>query len=180
VSRKPLSKRTRFEVFKRDEFTCQYCGGHPPAAILHVDHIVAVANGGGNDDDNLITSCSDCNLGKSAVPLSSVPQSLKDKGAEVAEREAQIRGYHEIMQARAERIEADAWDVVHHLVPGADSFDSRNFVTIKRFVERLGSTSVQEAADLAYSRIRRSEYQRFRYFCGICWKWIRSADERGN
>jgi hypothetical protein len=28
--RKPLSKRTRFEVFKRDSFTCQYCGRRPP------------------------------------------------------------------------------------------------------------------------------------------------------
>lgn len=176
MSRKSLSKRMRFEVFKRDGFTCQYCGSHPPSVVLHVDHIIAVANGGSDDDENLITACSDCNLGKAAVPLASAPQSLKDKAAEVAEREEQIRGYEEIMAARAARIDADAWDVIDHLVPGADSFGARDLLTIKRFVERLGASSVREAADMAYSRIPRSEYQRFKYFCGICWSWIRERD----
>ena len=62
--RKPLSKKTRFEVFKRDSFTCQYCGRKAPDVILHVDHIKAVVKGGDNDIFNLITSCADCNLGK--------------------------------------------------------------------------------------------------------------------
>ncbi len=30
-----ISKRLRFEVFKRDGFVCQYCGNHPPAVVLH-------------------------------------------------------------------------------------------------------------------------------------------------
>lgn len=34
VKRKPLSKRIRFEVFKRDSFTCQFCGRTPPEVIL--------------------------------------------------------------------------------------------------------------------------------------------------
>lgn len=38
AERKSLSKKTRFEVFKRDSFECQYCGAHPPSTILHVDH----------------------------------------------------------------------------------------------------------------------------------------------
>ena len=66
-SRKQISTRTRFEVFKRDGFTCQYCGGKPPAAILHIDHITPVSAGGTNDLANLVTSCKDCNLGKSDV-----------------------------------------------------------------------------------------------------------------
>jgi HNH endonuclease len=63
--RKALSKKTRFEVFKRDKFTCQYCGGKAPDVLLQCDHIVAVAKGGKNDIVNLITSCEDCNSGKS-------------------------------------------------------------------------------------------------------------------
>ena len=66
TKRKAISKKTRFEVFKRDGFTCQYCGAHPPQAILHVDHIVPVAEGGGNEDTNLVTACDHCNLGKAA------------------------------------------------------------------------------------------------------------------
>ena len=34
--RKQISTLARFEIFKRDQFTCQYCGAHPPAVILQV------------------------------------------------------------------------------------------------------------------------------------------------
>lgn len=67
--RKTISKKTRFEVFKRDNFTCQYCGGKSPEVVLHIDHIAPVAGGGGNDIMNLITSCEPCNLGKGAREL---------------------------------------------------------------------------------------------------------------
>jgi hypothetical protein len=70
VSRKAISKKVRFEVFKRDNFTCQYCGQAAPDVILHIDHINPVAGGGDNDILNLITSCIDCNLGKGTRELS--------------------------------------------------------------------------------------------------------------
>lgn len=69
--RKPISKKLRFEVFKRDGFTCQYCGRMAPDVILEVDHINPVANGGDNDIMNLVTSCRDCNRGKGKRALSS-------------------------------------------------------------------------------------------------------------
>lgn len=62
--RKPVSKGARFDVFKRDLFTCQYCGARPPQVVLVVDHITPVAAGGANDTSNLITACVDCNAGK--------------------------------------------------------------------------------------------------------------------
>lgn len=68
--RKAISKKTRFEVFKRDSFTCQYCGRSAPDVILEVDHINPVNNGGDNDILNLITSCFDCNRGKGKKKLS--------------------------------------------------------------------------------------------------------------
>ena len=64
MKRKPLSKRIRFEVLRRDNFTCQYCGRKASEVELHVDHIRSVATGGGNEMENLITACVDCNLGK--------------------------------------------------------------------------------------------------------------------
>lgn len=67
AKRQAVSKRTRFEVFKRDGFKCQYCGGAAPEVLLHVDHIQPVAKGGGRDLLNLITACVDCNAGKSDV-----------------------------------------------------------------------------------------------------------------
>ncbi|WP_446008353.1 HNH endonuclease [Candidatus Electrothrix sp.] len=61
-NRKSLSKKLRFEVFKRDSFTCQYCGKVAPNVILEVDHIEPVSKGGSNELLNLITSCYDCNI----------------------------------------------------------------------------------------------------------------------
>lgn len=63
-TRKSISKSLRFEVFKRDRFTCQYCGRKSPDVILQIDHIHPVSKGGNNDILNLITSCEDCNSGK--------------------------------------------------------------------------------------------------------------------
>jgi hypothetical protein len=62
--RKSLTKKARFEVFKRDSFKCQYCGKSSPDIVLEVDHIVPVVEGGTNEMINLITSCFDCNRGK--------------------------------------------------------------------------------------------------------------------
>lgn len=70
MARKALTKKTRFEVFKRDSFTCQYCGRMAPDVVLEVDHINPVANGGDNEIINLITSCYDCNRGKGKRKLS--------------------------------------------------------------------------------------------------------------
>jgi hypothetical protein len=68
--REAIGKKLRFEVFKRDSFTCQYCGRKAPEAVLHCDHIKAVAKGGKSDILNLVTSCEACNLGKGARALS--------------------------------------------------------------------------------------------------------------
>jgi hypothetical protein len=92
AARKPLTKSVRFEVFKRDKFTCQYCGSKAPDVVLHVDHIHPVADGGGNDVLNLVTSCAGCNGGKGAKPLSddSAVSRQRDQLAMLEERRQQI------------------------------------------------------------------------------------------
>lgn len=64
--RSRLRSSTRFAVLVRDDFTCQYCGSRAPEVILHIDHRVPVSRGGGDDLENLIAACVDCNLGKGA------------------------------------------------------------------------------------------------------------------
>lgn len=64
TGRKVFSKQERFQIFERDNFTCQYCGRKPPEVQLEADHIVPLAKGGTNDERNLITACRDCNRGK--------------------------------------------------------------------------------------------------------------------
>jgi 5-methylcytosine-specific restriction endonuclease McrA len=69
--RDPIGKKLRFQVFRRDNFTCRYCGRSPfrDGVTLHVDHKVSVNDGGKTVLENLVTSCSDCNFGKSGTSV---------------------------------------------------------------------------------------------------------------
>lgn len=175
--RKAISKKTRFEVFKRDAFTCAYCGSHPPSIVLHVDHIQPVALGGGNHMDNLVTSCESCNLGKSANSLLDIPQSLVDKAAEVKEREEQIKGYQKVMDSKRSRLvdEVDGIvDIYRRFNPGFTLTDAAQ-VSVKTFIEKLGKHEVEDAMERAMSKPSRGNGSNFKYFCGICWNKIREA-----
>lgn len=54
----------RFDILRRDGFTCRYCGRHAPAVVIEVDHIDPKANGGLDTEDNLVAACFSCNRGK--------------------------------------------------------------------------------------------------------------------
>jgi len=59
----------RWEVLKRDAFTCQYCGRSAPEVKLEVGHITPVSEGGKDTKENLVTACYSCNRGRSALSL---------------------------------------------------------------------------------------------------------------
>jgi len=63
--------KVRFEIFKRDNFQCQYCGRNPKQdkCKLQIDHIIPRIKGGTNEINNFITSCEECNLGKKDILL---------------------------------------------------------------------------------------------------------------
>jgi hypothetical protein len=64
-TREPIPAQLRFRVLSRDHFRCQYCGrSQAEGAVLHLDHVVPFSKGGPTTEDNLITACMDCNLGK--------------------------------------------------------------------------------------------------------------------
>jgi len=177
MDRTPVSKKKRFDVFKRDSFTCQYCGATPPSVVLEVDHINPVSLGGKNSIDNLITACFSCNRGKSAGLLSDIPQTLKDRAEEVKERESQIKGYNAVLTERATRLTNEAW-VVAAAIEGEDWFDEfskDDLQSIKKFLEKLPAQEVIEAAESANRKVFGNVERRFRYFCGICWSKIMEA-----
>ena len=178
MARQGLSKKTRFDVFKRDQFQCSYCGAHPSETVLlEVDHIHPVAEGGTNDIDNLVTACWDCNRGKGAGLLSSVPQSIEDKAAMVAEREGQIRAYYEILELRKERKDEELWSVAEIFMErfNDDSIHKDRIVSIRMFLERLNVFAVREAMEIACAR-KYSTVPAFKYFCGVCWNKIKSGE----
>ncbi len=69
--------RLRFKILHRDKFKCQYCGKSPKSdenVVLEVDHIRPLSKGGLWGEDNLITSCKTCNLGKGDIILQDRPE----------------------------------------------------------------------------------------------------------
>jgi len=61
----PAARRpafTRFNVFLRDRFHCQYCGGDFATNVLTFDHVVPKSRGGRTSWSNVVTACSPCNL----------------------------------------------------------------------------------------------------------------------
>lgn len=177
TKRKSIGNTKRFNIFKRDEFTCQYCGNHPPKVILHLDHIHPVSKGGDNSEDNLITSCFECNMGKGAKLLDRKPEALKDKAARIAETEAQIAGYSRILAKKRERIETEAWQVINIFT---DEGEIRKdwFRSVAMFIEKLGVIETMEAMDIAISaKSHNHETTQFKYFCGVCWKKIKKEGD---
>lgn len=175
MNRKAISTRLRFDIFKRDNFTCQYCGSHPPKVILHIDHVIPVKEDGGNDETNLVTACSECNGGKAAIPLKVVPLSLRKKAALIRERELQLQGYTSICLQQRARMEEDTWRVadIFMEIYKKDSIRRDWFASISNFVKQLGLVETLEAMDIAVAFNARDENQRFRYFCGVCWRKIK-------
>ena len=55
---------TRFNVFLRDRFSCQYCGDGFPASSLTFDHVIPRSRGGRTMWTNVVTACQSCNLHK--------------------------------------------------------------------------------------------------------------------
>ncbi|MDY6873625.1 MAG: HNH endonuclease, partial [Chloroflexota bacterium] len=56
---RPIVKLTRKEIFRRDNYTCQYCGRHQ--SNLTIDHVIPRHMGGQTQWDNVVTACQRCN-----------------------------------------------------------------------------------------------------------------------
>ncbi len=65
---------TRFNLFLRDQFCCQYCGS---TGELTFDHVVPRARGGKTSWENVVAACSKCNLKKGARSLRQAGMSLQ-------------------------------------------------------------------------------------------------------
>jgi 5-methylcytosine-specific restriction endonuclease McrA len=56
---RPTVKLTKVEVFRRDNYTCQYCGKR--TSKLTVDHVIPRSLGGKHTWNNLVAACPECN-----------------------------------------------------------------------------------------------------------------------
>ena len=173
-----ISKKIRFEVFKRDGFLCAYCGNTPPEAILEVDHIEPVSKGGTDDINNLITSCFDCNRGKSNITLDKIPKKISENLEILKEKEEQLKEYRKLIRKIEKRIQKDIdkiEEIFKETYPKKAFEEKFKESTIKNFINKLPLNEVIEAMSLACNRISNKPESTAKYFCGICWNKIRGT-----
>jgi hypothetical protein len=176
-----MGNKLRFEVFKRDGFTCQYCGKTPPSAVLEVDHINPKSNNGETNLSNLITSCFECNRGKGKNKLTSIPPSIYETAKLKVERELQLVEYNKLLQLIDKRLDSSIRKFYRHMdnegaCEGKKEFNTRG---LKTFFEHLPETEVIAAFDIAWEKLlenkRYNSYRLYKYFCGICWNKIKGT-----
>jgi len=169
----PVSVRIRFEVLKRDNFTCRYCGRTSPAIVLEVDHIVPAIEGGSDDPINLATSCWECNRGKSCVPLSETltGEDPHDRAVLILERERQLREYNAVLAEARNRREASAWALLRYWenTEKLDTYSRRHFAWLISTLEWCPEETVRQFMDIA---IRKGLTGDLRYVKG-CVRMIR-------
>jgi len=82
----PRPRLVRQEVFRRDNFTCQYCGKR--TRDLTIDHVVPRHRGGAHSWENLVSACRDCNHRKGGRTLAEARMHLQQEP-----REPRVHGY---------------------------------------------------------------------------------------
>lgn len=180
-----VSRALRFQVFRRDGHTCQYCGGQPPDVALVVDHVVPAALGGPDTPENLTTSCRECNSGKAATPPDAPIV------AAVSDRQEAYRAEMERLAAAAQS-EREAHDLAWfttsweeyawgggwggHVGP-ADLPDNWRG-SLRTWLAR-GLTR----DDIEYAMVKAQDKQGmradgvFRYMAGVCWRMLTQREE---
>lgn len=175
-----VSKKIRFEVFKRDGFQCAYCGKTPPEVILECDHIQAVSDGGKDDINNLITACFECNRGKRNIPLDKAPQQLADNLEVLKEKEEQLIEYQKLSRKIERRVQKQINEIDEIYIKYCDDkwCLSEGFKrgTLKQFINKLPLPEIKDAMHIACSHIYKDPDRVIRYFCGVCWNKIRARE----
>lgn len=173
-----LSKKKRFDVLKRDSFTCQYCGAKTPDVLLEVDHIIPKSKNGSDSIDNLVTSCFDCNRGKAANELHCIPETLKIKMEAIEAKRKQYLQYKRLLK-KQEKLFNDELNEVDEIYNSyfneyvlSDRFKKQS---VAKFIKAIGVDQVKDAMNRACFKL--DSDKSIKYFCGICWNKIKEKNE---
>ncbi len=170
----PVSKRTRYEVLKRDNHTCRYCGGTAPDVVLAVDHVTPSALGGSDSPSNLVAACCDCNAGKASTSpdarvVEDVSQdairwaaAMKLAAQRVSNKDEPLRAY----AAHLEDVVLGYFDRSYLPNDWRESFQ-------QFFNAGLPRDMAERAIDLAVARGNVAWRAKWRYACGIAWTMVR-------
>lgn len=178
-----VSKRVRYEVLRRDNHTCRYCGATADDGPLTVDHVVPTSLGGTDDPSNLVAACRDCNAGKSSSSPDSAlvddvaqdslrwSAAMKLAAERLTVRAAAMNEYGLTFQAA---LEDYGWPKEDYAIVLPDDWQS----SVERFFTAgLPIEQLVRALHVAMSKRHIGRYDKFRYAAGICWKVITEMQE---
>lgn len=80
---------TRFNLFLRDEFRCQYCGAR---GDMTFDHVIPRCRGGRTTWENVVAACGPCNLRKGSRTLKAAGMRVRRPARKPLPSELQNRG----------------------------------------------------------------------------------------
>lgn len=166
-----VSKRLRYEILRRDNFMCKYCGGSAPDVKLTVDHVMPITLGGGDNPGNLCAACVDCNAGKSSVPPDAGVVESVTKKAEMMAEAMRVLAEHR-QEDRDEMASMDDW--FSRLWNGIRA--PRNYLqSFHNFLNAgLDAEDIAELSRVAWDA---GTDDPWRYFCGCCWTRVRQYRE---
>jgi len=170
-----ISKKLRFEIFKRDGFQCQYCGKSSPSIVLELDHIIPKVEGGEDNLENLTTSCFECNRGKGKNLLEDYKEGTDptEQAVLLLERERQLKEYNEVVKKIRKRKNKDYKDILDYWNDKIDI--STHWIPcgpIRNALDFLPKEKILEAFDICLGSYQKWENkswgESFRsYLCGI-------------
>lgn len=176
-----VSKALRYQIFRRDNNTCRYCGASAPGVKLVIDHVVPEALGGKSVPENLVTACDPCNNGKSATPAdaSTVNQVAEDAIRwSRARKVAADQMLEDLAQRERNRVEFKAaWD--RWKTKGGETIElpANWSTTVDRLLAAgLPMPLLLDAIDIAMGRKIRAD-SIFSYMCGVAWNRVTAIDE---
>lgn len=126
--------------------------------------------------DNLITACFDCNRGKGAGLLSSVPESLESRADLLREKAAQVKAYTKLVrdiERQSDELVLRVQSVFQRYFP-TRAFTTQFIDSIKvNFAPAMGKDQLLFAMTKACVKIQNDPSAATKYFCGICWNMIK-------
>lgn len=182
-----VSKRLRFEILRRDNHACRYCGAKAPDVELVVDHVVPITLGGTNDPENLTAACQPCNNGKGSVPAGAPlvadvamdslrwSRAMRSAIAEARERRAEVAEVVDLVGQAWNRFGYGPDDDRRNVPLPADWYMS---------VEQIWTCGMQDvdflirAVDRAMAKQGIPHADRWKYWCGCCWGHLREIQAR--
>lgn len=178
----PISKKVRFEIFKRDGFQCQYCGKTPPEIVLEVDHIQPRKRKGKDNEENLITACFDCNRGKGCRDLKIAPDSIVRKKEILKERALQLTGLYKLQEKIQSSIQENIiklsikWE---RLSQNEKELTDHGKMQLKNLLRKFTAYEIDEAMEISWGKPYVESDEKFSYMCGVLYTKKRQREEQG-